>query len=98
MKGVSEFITSTSRKKTDNISGINLFNNNNNNKNPTSIFNERKKEKKYILKDDFLQSHNSSNKKSDIVEVKDSLNSNNFEMIGKDLGELEKSALDKYLK
>ena len=76
MKGVSEFITSTSRKKTDNISGINLFNNNNNNKNPTSIFNERKKEKKYILKDDFLQSHNSSNKKSDIVEVKDSLNSN----------------------
>ena len=77
MKGISEFVTSTSRKKNENISGINLFNNPNNNSKGTAIFTtERKKDKKYILKDDILQKKLNSNKKLDDIEVKDSLNSN----------------------
>ena len=77
MKGISEFITSTSRKKNENISGINLFNNPNNNSKGTAIFTaERKKDKKYILKDDILQKKLNSNKKLDDIGVKDSLNSN----------------------
>ena len=76
MKGISEFIASTSRKP-ENISGMNLFNNPNNNSKNTAIFTaERKKDKKYILKGDILQKQINSNKKSDDIEVKDSLNSN----------------------
>ena len=76
MKGISEFIASTSRKP-ENISGMNLFNNPNNNSKNTAIFTaERKKDKKYILKGDILQKQLNSNKKSDDIEVKDSLNSN----------------------
>ena len=76
MKGISEFIVSTSRKL-ENISGMNLFNNPNNNSKNTAIFTaERKKDKKYILKGDILHKQLNSNKKSDDIEVKDSLNSN----------------------
>jgi hypothetical protein len=51
MKGISEFIASTSRKP-ENISGMNLFNNPNINSKNTAIFTaERKKDKKYILKE-----------------------------------------------
>ena len=74
MKGVSEFIPSTSRKKNENITGINLFSNFNS-KNTATFNNERSKDKKYILKGDLLQNRN-SNKKSETIDIRDSLNSN----------------------
>ena len=77
MKGVSEFITSTSRKRNEKITGINLFNNYNyNNKNSSLFVNERNKDKKYILKDSHLNNKINQNEKTDLIEVKDSLNSN----------------------
>ena len=77
MKGISEFITSTSRKKIENIKGTNLFNNQINNSKNTAFFgSERQKDKKYILKDDILKNRISANKKPDFIEVKDSLVSN----------------------
>ena len=74
MKGVSEFIPSTSKKKSENITGINLFSNFNS-KNTATFNNERSKDRKYILKGDLLQNQN-SNKKSETIDIRDSLNSN----------------------
>ena len=74
MKGVSEFIPSTSKKKSENITGINLFSNFNS-KNTATFNNERAKDRKYILKGDLLQNQN-SNKKSETIDIRDSLNSN----------------------
>ena len=76
MKGNSEFITSTSRKINENITGVNLFNNPNNNNKNSSFFTERKKDKKYIIKDDLIKNLKKSDNKSNINEVKDSLISN----------------------
>ena len=77
LKGVSEFITSTSRKKNSNIPGKNLFNNSNyNSKNTAHFMNEREQDKKYILKDVLQQNKKNLDKQSDLIEVKDSLNSN----------------------
>ena len=75
MKGISEFVTSTSKNKFSNIAGKNLFNPNYNSKNTAHFINEREKDKKYILKDVLLQNKNNVDKKSDLIDVKDSLNS-----------------------
>jgi len=76
MKGNSEFITASSRKRNENITGINLFNNPNNHNKNSSLFSERKKDKKYIIKDDLIKNLKKSDNNSNINEVKDSLISN----------------------